>query len=113
MPARSVMKASIASLQSGLAGSVIGNIPAIDDTALLNSDLTSAEMTAEVKDQISHRGESLRAITPLVAAALSDSAVGTWVFKSADNVKFEAGPIKERLNVRRTSPTPSSAALAA
>src|ERR1700712_4231504 len=34
--------------------------------------LTSAEMTAEVKDQISHRGQSLRAITPLVADALGD-----------------------------------------
>jgi XTP/dITP diphosphohydrolase len=34
--------------------------------------LTSAEMTAEVKDEISHRGQSLRAIVPVVADALRD-----------------------------------------
>lgn len=33
--------------------------------------LTSAEMTAEQKDLISHRGKSLRAIAPIVTAALS------------------------------------------
>ena len=32
--------------------------------------LTSAEMTSEAKDLISHRGQSLRAIAPLVVAAL-------------------------------------------
>jgi XTP/dITP diphosphohydrolase len=35
-----------------------------------DGDLTSAEMTAEVKDRISHRGRSLRAIAPVVADAL-------------------------------------------
>jgi len=34
--------------------------------------LTSAEMTAGVKDEISHRGQSLRAIAPVVADALRD-----------------------------------------
>lgn len=33
--------------------------------------LTSAEMSAEVKDAISHRGKSLRAIAPIVAEALA------------------------------------------
>ncbi len=33
-------------------------------------DRTSAELTAEEKDEISHRGQSLRAIAPLVAANL-------------------------------------------
>ena len=33
-------------------------------------ELTSAEMTAEVKDEISHRGQSLRAIAPAVARGL-------------------------------------------
>ena len=32
--------------------------------------LTSAEMTAEEKDQISHRGRSLRKVAPIVTAAL-------------------------------------------
>jgi XTP/dITP diphosphohydrolase len=31
---------------------------------------TSAEMPATEKDKISHRGRSLRAVAPLVAAAL-------------------------------------------
>ena len=31
---------------------------------------TSAEMPADEKDKISHRGKSLRAVAPLVAAAL-------------------------------------------
>lgn len=35
-----------------------------------DGSLTSAEMTAEVKDAISHRGRSLRAIAPIVAKAL-------------------------------------------
>jgi XTP/dITP diphosphohydrolase len=35
-----------------------------------DGDLTSAEMTAEAKDQISHRGQSLRAMAPLVVDAL-------------------------------------------
>jgi XTP/dITP diphosphohydrolase len=35
-----------------------------------DADLTSAEMSAEQKDQISHRGKSLRAIAPIVVAAL-------------------------------------------
>ncbi|MBO9523233.1 MAG: non-canonical purine NTP pyrophosphatase [Nocardioidaceae bacterium] len=34
--------------------------------------LTSAEMTAEAKDAISHRGKSLRAIAPIVTEAFSD-----------------------------------------
>jgi XTP/dITP diphosphohydrolase len=33
-------------------------------------ELTAAEMTAEEKDQISHRGKSMRAIAPLVAKLL-------------------------------------------
>lgn len=36
-----------------------------------DGDLTSAEMTASEKDLISHRGRSLRAIAPLVVAAVS------------------------------------------
>jgi len=35
-------------------------------------ELTSAEMTAEVKDEISHRGQSLRSIAPAVARGLRD-----------------------------------------
>jgi XTP/dITP diphosphohydrolase len=35
-----------------------------------DADLTSAEMSAEQKDRISHRGKSLRAIAPIVVAAL-------------------------------------------
>jgi XTP/dITP diphosphohydrolase len=35
-----------------------------------DGELTSAEMTAEAKDLISHRGESLRAIAPTVAELL-------------------------------------------
>ncbi len=37
-----------------------------------DGELTSAEMRPEVKDAISHRGQSLRAIAPLVADALRD-----------------------------------------
>ena len=33
-------------------------------------DLTSAEMTPEVKDAISHRGQAVRAIVPAVVAHL-------------------------------------------
>jgi XTP/dITP diphosphohydrolase len=35
-----------------------------------DGELTSAEMAAQVKDQISHRGQSLRAIAPVVARGL-------------------------------------------
>ena len=35
-----------------------------------DGELTTAEMTAEEKDLISHRGKSVRAIAPMVAAAL-------------------------------------------
>ena len=38
--------------------------------------LTSAEMTAEEKDQISHRGRSLRKIAPIVIEALAPGADG-------------------------------------
>ncbi|WP_435005258.1 hypothetical protein P12x_003153 [Tundrisphaera lichenicola] len=51
---------------------------------------------------------ALEGLTPdrtIVAAALSDSVAGTWVFQANDRVKFEAGAIRERLNVRRSSPT--------
>lgn len=41
----------------------------------------------------------------IVAAALSDSVVGTWVFKSGEKVKFDAGQVTDRLHVRRISPT--------
>jgi len=34
-------------------------------------DITTAEMPADQKDKISHRGKSLRAIAPIVAAALA------------------------------------------
>jgi XTP/dITP diphosphohydrolase len=34
------------------------------------SDLTTAEMTAEAKDAISHRGRALRALAPVIAALL-------------------------------------------
>jgi XTP/dITP diphosphohydrolase len=36
-----------------------------------DGSLTSAEMTAEEKDKISHRGRSLRKIAPIVTAALA------------------------------------------
>ncbi|HEY0902278.1 MAG TPA: non-canonical purine NTP pyrophosphatase [Marmoricola sp.] len=36
-----------------------------------DGDLTSAEMTAEQKDRISHRGRSLRNLVPLVSSALA------------------------------------------
>jgi XTP/dITP diphosphohydrolase len=35
-----------------------------------SSDLTTAEMTAEAKDAISHRGRALRALAPAIASAL-------------------------------------------
>jgi len=35
-----------------------------------DGELTSAEMTAEEKDKISHRGRSLRTVVPIVTAAL-------------------------------------------
>jgi XTP/dITP diphosphohydrolase len=35
-----------------------------------DGELTSAEMTAEEKDRISHRGKSLRKVAPIVTAAL-------------------------------------------
>ena len=38
-----------------------------------DGSLTSAEMTAEEKDRISHRGRSLRKIAPIVAEALTGS----------------------------------------
>jgi XTP/dITP diphosphohydrolase len=34
------------------------------------SELTTAEMTAEAKDAISHRGRALRALAPVIAALL-------------------------------------------
>jgi XTP/dITP diphosphohydrolase len=34
------------------------------------SDLTTAEMTAEAKDAISHRGKALRALAPVIAAVV-------------------------------------------
>ncbi|HEX9526967.1 MAG TPA: RdgB/HAM1 family non-canonical purine NTP pyrophosphatase [Streptosporangiaceae bacterium] len=36
------------------------------------SELTTAEMTAEAKDAISHRGRALRALAPVIAALLGD-----------------------------------------
>ncbi len=36
-------------------------------------ELTSAELSAEAKDAISHRGQSLRAIAPVVVALLTDA----------------------------------------
>lgn len=50
---------------------------------------------------------SLEGLAPgrtIVAAALSDGVVGTWVFKSREDVKFNAGPASDRLNVRRSAP---------
>jgi XTP/dITP diphosphohydrolase len=38
-----------------------------------DGDLTSAEMTATEKDAISHRGEALGRIAPVVVAALTGS----------------------------------------
>ncbi len=35
-----------------------------------SSELTTAEMTAEAKDAISHRGRALRALAPVIAALL-------------------------------------------
>ncbi len=45
--------------------------------------------------------EGLAANRQIVAAALSDGVAGTWIFKSNDRVKFDAGNWSERLNVRR------------
>jgi len=42
-----------------------------------DGELTSAEMTAEEKDLISHRGKSLRKIAPIVVAALTGDASPT------------------------------------
>ena len=39
-----------------------------------DGSLTSAEMTAEEKDRISHRGRSLRKVAPLVTAALGSTS---------------------------------------
>jgi hypothetical protein len=47
--------------------------------------------------------EGLAPNRQIVAAALSDGVAGTWIFKSGDHVKFEAGDWTERLNVRRAS----------
>ena len=41
-----------------------------------DGSLTSAEMTAEEKDRISHRGRSLRKIAPIVTGALRSTAGG-------------------------------------
>ena len=38
------------------------------------SGLTTAEMTPEAKDAISHRGRAFRALGPFIAAALSGDA---------------------------------------
>jgi XTP/dITP diphosphohydrolase len=39
-----------------------------------SSDLTTAQMTAEAKDAISHRGRALRALAPAIEAVLADRA---------------------------------------
>jgi hypothetical protein len=49
--------------------------------------------------------EGLAANRQIVAGALSDGVVGTWVFKANDRIKFEVGPNADRLNIRRGSPT--------
>ena len=41
------------------------------ELVLVGHDVTTAEMAADAKDAISHRGEALRAIAPIVAAALA------------------------------------------
>ena len=46
--------------------------------------LTSAELTAEEKDRISHRGHALRQVAPLVAAALTPGARGSDARRSPD-----------------------------
>ena len=48
--------------------------------------------------------EGLAPPRQIVAAALSDGVVATWVYRSNDRVKFEAGPAAERLQVRRGGP---------
>jgi len=40
-------------------------------------DQTTAEMTAEAKDAISHRGRAFRALVPFITAALAQSREGT------------------------------------
>ena len=42
-----------------------------------DGDLTTAELPAETKDQISHRGHALRTIAPVVAHLLKLSGSGT------------------------------------
>jgi len=42
-----------------------------------DGDLTSAEMSAEAKDRISHRGQALRAIAPEVATSLGSRDEGS------------------------------------
>ena len=40
----------------------------------VSSGLTTAEMSEEAKDAISHRGRALRALAPVIAELLADSA---------------------------------------
>jgi hypothetical protein len=49
--------------------------------------------------------EGLTANRAIAAAALSDGVVGTWVFRSNDRIKLDAGYDPGRLQVRRSSPT--------
>ena len=49
--------------------------------------------------------EGLAANRAIAAAALSDGVVGTWVFKSNDRIKLDAGYEPGRLQVRRGSST--------
>ena len=48
--------------------------------------------------------EGLSANRQIVAAAMSDGVVGTWVFKANDQIKFDAGDGPDRLQVRRVDP---------
>ncbi len=49
--------------------------------------------------------DGLPAGRPIVAAALSDGVVGTWVFRPGDKAKIDAGAYFDRLNVRPSGPS--------
>lgn len=70
--AQGVMRGRVVNHERGTAG--FGYDPLfVPDAQPAGQQLTSAELSAEVKDAISHRGQSLRAIAPVVARLLTSS----------------------------------------
>lgn len=69
--AQGVMRGRVLRHQRGLAG--FGYDPVfVPDAQPAGQQLTSAELSAEAKDVLSHRGQSLRAIAPVLARLLAD-----------------------------------------